>query len=294
MLLRLQRYDYQIVYRPGKDMVLPDSLSRLPKHGSDKPIDLNVKVCFVQFSSSKLAELRGAIASDDELMLLTSYIINGFPEKQRDVPTEIRKYWPYRDEFSIENGVVIKGEQLLIPSVLRSQYLETIHEGHQGITRCQARAHSCVFWPGISRDIENMVTQCQRCQTHQASQPKEPLEPITPNVPSHPWHTLGMDLFTLDNRNYLIIADYHSKYPVVHQLGTDSTSKTIAQITSNTFALFGVPNTIISDNGPQFVGQAFQELLKSYGVTHITSSPLHPKYHGFIERMIRTVKALIR
>ncbi|XP_068240343.1 uncharacterized protein [Palaemon carinicauda] len=126
MFLRLQRYDYDIKYKPGREMTLPDSLSRLPKHGTDKPIDLNIKVCYVQFSNNKLAELRGTTASDDELVLLQKYIISGFSEKQRDLPAEIRKYWPYRDEFGIENGHTIKGEQLMVPESLRTQYLETI------------------------------------------------------------------------------------------------------------------------------------------------------------------------
>ena len=294
MLLRLQRYDYSITYKPGKEMTLPDSLSRLPKHTTDATIDLNMKVCFVQFSSNKLAELRGSTTNDDELRLLMKYIIDGFPEKQRNIPVDIRKYWPYRDELSVENGLIIKGEQLVIPMTLRAKYLETIHEGHQGITRCQARARTCVFWPGINRDIESLISQCHQCWIHQASQAKETLEPIISSIPNLPWHTLCMDLFTLNDRNYLIIADYFSKYPIIHTLGSSSSSKTIAQIMSNTISLFGVPNTIITDNGPQFIGQVFQDLIKSYGITHTTSSPHHPKSHGFIERMIRTTKALMR
>ena len=58
--------------------------------------------------------------------------------------------------------------------------------------------------------------------------------------------------------------------------------------------MFGVPTKIISDNGPQFQGAAYQQMTKNYGILHITSSPHHPKSHGFIERNIRTVKSLIR
>ena len=68
MLLRLQRYDYSITYKPGKEMTLPDSLSHLPKHTTDDTIDLNIKVCFVQFSSNKLAELRGSTTNDVDEM----------------------------------------------------------------------------------------------------------------------------------------------------------------------------------------------------------------------------------
>ena len=100
----------------------------------------------MQISNSKAAELRGATASDDELVLFHKYIISGFPMKQRDLPTEIRKYFPYRDEVSVENGLIVKGEQLVIPVTLRSQYLDTIHEGHRGITRCQATRDTLSAW----------------------------------------------------------------------------------------------------------------------------------------------------
>ena len=102
-----------------------------------------------------------------------------------------------------------------------------------------------------------------------------------------------MDLFTLNDRNYLPFAAYYSKYPVIYLLGSSSSRKTIAQLTSTLFSLFGIPNTVISDNGPQFVRQPFKDLLKWYGVTHISSSPLHPKSHGLIERTICSIKALI-
>ena len=57
--------------------------------------------------------------------------------------------------------------------------------------------------------------------------------------------------------------------------------------------MFGYPNTIISDNGPAFIGKAYQSLMKELDILHIASSPHHPKSHGFIERTIRTVKNLM-
>ena len=294
MLLRLQRYDYQIKYRPGKEMTLADGLSRLPRPSTDEHIELNVKVCFVQFSSRRLCELREAISSDETLTRLSKYIIQGFPERQRDAHHSIHPYWSFRDELSIENGLILKGKQLLIPEVLYDQYLTDIHAGHQGIVRCQMRARGSVYWPGINADIERLVSQCAICQKHQASQTKEPMEPVMTTIPPHPWHTIGTDLFTLNDENYLIIADYHSKYPIVERLGHDTSSRHVAAVTSHVFSMFGCPNTIISDNGPQFVGSAYQAMTNSYGINHVTSSPHHPRSHGFIERMVRSMKALIK
>lgn len=116
----------------------------------------------------------------------------------------------------------------------------------------------------------------------------EPME-----TPSIPWHTLGTDLFYHDGNSYLIIADYFSKYPVVELLSEQS-SQSVANVTVKAFSLFGVPNTIVSDNGPQFIGKSYQDLMKKFGISHVTSSPYHPRGHGFIERQIRTVKNVIK
>lgn len=296
MLLRLQKYDYDIHYKPGREMILPDSLSRLPKKKAkqDLEINLNMTVCFIQFASNKLKELHDVTRDDEELSLLMKYIIQGFPERHRDLHQMVRKFWSFRDELSIEDGLILKGEQVVIPLRLRCDYLKKVHEGHQGIVRCQERARSSIYWPGINKDIELLVNGCMQCQHFQPSQCREPIQAIMPNIPCIPWHTLGTDLFTYDGENFLIVADYHSKFPIVEPLGNCSTSNKVSVLTSKIFSMFGVPNCIISDNGPQFQGSAYQEMLQSYGVVHTTSSPHHSKSHGFIKRMIRTVKSLLK
>lgn len=296
MFLRLQRYDYKISYKPGKEMILPDSLSRIPCQGNakDQEIDLSLNVCMVQFSTSRLEELREATKQDEELFRLLKCIVQGFPENQKDIHQCIRKYWSFRDELSVEDGIILKGEQVIIPPLLRKEYLHRVHEGHQGMTRCQQRAKSCIYWPGINKDIEELVTNCSPCQKFQPSQQKENLQPILQNIPSIPWYTVSTDLFTQDGKNYLIVADCFSKYPIVEELGQDCSSKMVARLTSKMFSLFGVPHTIISDNGPQYQGSAYRTMVEAYGINHITSSPWHPKSHGFIERMIRSVENLLR
>lgn len=293
MLLRLQRYDYCITYRPGKEMVLADSLSRLPSKQDAKEIQLDTQVCFVQFSSERLQELRDSTSCDRVLCILQKYIMHGFPEKKREVHSSVRAYWAFRDELSIEDGMILKGNQIIIPSSLQYAYLERIHEGHQGITRCQQRARASIYWPGINNDIERIVTKCFSCQKHQPLQPKEPLESVVPDVPNIPWHTLSTDLFTFHGQEYLIIADYHSKFPIVQKLSSDSTSNAVASVTNKVICMFGIPTRIISDNGPQFIGKPYKDLIHRHGIAHITSSPLHPKSHGFIERTIRTIKGLM-
>ena len=232
MLLRLQKYDYDIVYKPGKEMILPDSLSRLPKQTKDQEIDLKLAVCFVQFSTQKLNELREATVRDEQLNSLMNYIVKGFPEKGRDLPFAIRNYWSMRDQLSIEDGVILKGNQVVIPEKLRRYYLDKIHESHQGITRTQQRAKSCVYWPGIYQDIDSLVSTCKDCQENQRSQTKESLDPIVSDIPNIPWHTLGTDFFQFENNEYLIVADYFSKYMLFEKMSGNPNSGDAARYTT--------------------------------------------------------------
>ena len=291
MLLRLQRYDYEIKYRPGREMVLADSLSRLAKVSQDEEIAMDVKISFIQFSYPRVRELREETDLDTELSILKKNIVQGFPEKPRDVHQKIRKYWNFRDELAIEDGIILKGEKVVVPQSLRDDYMKRIHDGHQGITRCQQRARSSIYWPGINEDIKDTVEKCQKCQQHQVTQPKEPLEKI--EYPRIAWHTLSTDLFHYESKNYVIICDYYSKYPIIAML-SDISSHSVAEFTSKVFSMFGLPTEIISDNGPQFIGHPYQELMNKMGIVHTTSSPHHPRSHGFIERQIRTVKGLIK
>ena len=294
MLLRLQRYDYTITYRPGKEMILPDSLSRMSSAADNSKIDLDMQICHIQFSTPRLRELRSATREDPILSKLLEYVLNGFPDARRNMHSETRNYWSFRDELSIDDGILLKGTRIIIPSSLTRKFMEDLHMGHLGVTKFQQRAKSTVYWPNIDQDIENYIRTCEPCQRNQASQPPEQLIPIASDLPNIPWHTLGTDLFTYESENYLIISDYMSKYPIVEQLGNDSSSNKIANITSKYISMFGVPHQIISDNGPQFIGKPYQKLMQQYGIVHTTSSPHHPRSHGFIERAIRTVKATMR
>ena len=293
MLLRLQRYDYDIRNVPGREMTLPDSLSRLPKSSVDPELELNLKVCYVQFSTPKLAQLRNETDKDQELIILKRFISRGFPDSRREIPPEIRHYWSYRDQLSIDNGLIVKGPQIVIPHILRNEYLQRIHSAHQGITRCQQRARNSVYWPGINDEIEAIVQGCGRCQTYRKSLPKETLIPIVPEIPNVPWHTIGTDMFEVDGKDYLVIADYHSKFPIVEQIKSKGSPAT-AKFTRKMFGLFGNPNTIISDNGGAFIGPEYKEMVEELGIVHTTSSPKHSKSHGFIEAMVAVTKSLIR
>ena len=115
--------------------------------------------------------------------------------------------------------------------------LDCIHEGHQGVTKCRQRAKSSIWWPALSRQLEDMVQSCRKI-VEQRVQLLEPL--ISTNVPDRPWQVLGTDLFTLKGRTYLLVIDYRSRYVEVSALLSSQTSREIIRGLKSIFARHGV------------------------------------------------------
>jgi transposase InsO family protein len=306
ILTKVQGYTFDLKYKPGSQMVLSDTLSRLPnpKKINDVPLDILVEsmdledsehtqhMDLVNFGQSKRESLQKETSSDPVLRGLSQIIQEGWPDAIKELPKDMRPYWSYRDELGVANGVIFKGRQVLIPEVLRSDILEQLHHGHFGIEKTRRLARESVYWPKINQDIEQLTKKCETCQAHQPSHQKEPLEPH--DIPTTPWTKLATDLFQLDGDDYLLMTDYHSKYPVLTKM-TSTKSEMVAKAVSATFSLFGPPAIIVSDNGPQYVGKPFQDMCQRWSIDHhTTSSPRYPRSNGLIERTVRSIKALIK
>ena len=293
MMLRLQRYDMTISYRPGKEMLLADALSRInPTLGPE--IDLDKSVFAVQFSTNRLQQLKEETQKDNTLTSLKDVIVNGWPENAKDLPKNLRPYWSMKDQLTTENDLILQGERIIIPNTMKSYILHTIHTGHLGIEKCRLRANTCVYWHGMSRDIETFVKQCITCRTHQNSQPREPLHQH--DIPEHPWQTLGTDIMMFDGHDYIIVTDYYSKMPFVHKM-TKSGQTTSAHIITYMKQLFGehgIPEKLISDNGKPYTSHEFKQFTTEWGIQHITSSPRYPQSNGMAERNVQTIKNIMR
>ena len=108
-------------------------------------------------------------------------------------------------------------------------------------------------------------------------------------IPSQPCTKIGADLFELQGKHYLLVADYYSRFSAIRRLSGLTTQSVIGQLKS-IFSEYGIPMTVLSDNGPQFASTEFKEFSRQYRFSHITSSPLYARASGFIEHMVQTVK----
>ena len=162
---------------------------------------------------------------------------------------------------------------------MQAEMLQRIHSGHQGITKCFERAKQSIWWPGISKQIKEMIHKCLIC-CQQLTQQAEPLLPTV--FPDYPWQKVGADLFTFKGSNYLLLIDYYSHYVEMCKLHSTTSTATIQHMKS-IFARHGIPETLISDNGPQFSADSFAHFAKEFDFQYQTSSPNFPQSNGEVE-----------
>ena len=178
----------------------------------------------------------------------------------------------------------------MIPASLRVSMLDKIHASHQGITKCRERAKHSVWWPGLSRQLEETVKSCPECLKQ--SSPR--VEPLTPSqLPQLPWQKVGTDLFEWNKSIYLLIVDYYSRWIEVTRLNK-LTSQEVINHTRSIFARHGIPEIVVSDNGPQYSADLYATFAREYDFEHVTSSPHYPQGNGEAERAVKTVKGMLR
>ena len=186
-------------------------------------------------------------------------------------------------------GLLLRGNRIVIPSSLRADILEKLHSGHQGMTKCRQTAKDSAWWPGIRKDIEETVTKCPIC-CRQRAQHAEPLMPSP--LPEHPWQKIATDLFEWRKVDYLLVVDCYSCYTEAAKL-TSTIAASVISYLKSIFSRHSIPETVMSDNGPQYSASVFKLFAEEYGFKHITSSPKYPQANGAAERAVKTVKQLL-
>ena len=298
--LRLDRYDYQIRHVPGKELYVADTLSRAPLTGTEaNSLELQdeaetfiaevVKQAHSSMEQHPLETYRLKQAEDPICAQVSKHCKSGWPRKHRLSP-ELIPYWKLRGSLTTHDDILLFNDRIVIPESLRADVMDRVHEGHQGIERCRMRVCSSVWWPGCGKEVTETVQKCPTC-AKTAKQRREPL--IVSQLPEYPWKVIGTDLFELDKKHYLLVVDYFSRYPEVVQLGS-TTSNSVIQAMKSIFSRHGIPETVRSDNGPQYSSSEFSKFASSYGFSHVTSSPLYPQSNGQAERTVQTVKRLLK
>lgn len=300
MLIKLQKYDFELIYKKGKELYIADTLSRACDKSDNSNViieteeleaHVNLVMSNINISDKQLNKLVNVTESDSELTVLKSFVLNGWPNHKNDLPIEVRPYWNVRGELTLSKGLIVKGTALLIPKQMRHEMLTRLHYSHSGVTKTQLKAKDVVYWPNINNHIADIVSKCETCITYAKNYRSEPLMPH--EVPSLPWEKVGTDIFQIGNAFFLLVVDYFSKYPELVKL-TSTKSEQVIRHLKEIFSRHGIPKVVFSDNATQFQSRFFDHFTEVWGFEHHTSSPNYPQSNGMIERAIQSVKDLLK
>ena len=117
MIIRLQKYDLEVRYKNGSRMFLADTLSKafLPAGEQDKNEFETIKMMkYLPISEERLLQIQQDTKADDSLQVLKAVIQKGWPEHKSNVPSVISPYFNMRDEMSIQDGLIFKGERVMV------------------------------------------------------------------------------------------------------------------------------------------------------------------------------------
>ena len=181
---------------------------------------------------------------DAVLAHLEDVVHHGWPEYLNECAQDFMEFWNFREDLSVKNGLVLKRHRFVIPSRFFPQMLQIIHQGHKGTENCLLKTKKSLFWPGISRDKKELTANCAMSIQFSEKQPNETL--CAHSVPSFLWQKLGCDLFDYQGAQYLLVADYCSKYPILRKLNSTA-SATIINLKS-IFAKHGISESLVTVN----------------------------------------------
>lgn len=297
----LSAYNYKIIHKEGKKHQNADALSRLPIPEAEMSWSHPELAELDETSTTRInmltdldtrpvdaQEVKKATKKDKVLTRVKNYILEGWPAT-RNLPDEVKAFANKKEELSIEDDVILWGQRVVIPDKadMKERILEELHSTHPGIVKMKALARSYVWWPGIDSQLEQQVRSCPSCQQSQHSPVASPIHPW--EFPEKPWSRIHCDYATIDDENILIVVDAHSKWIEAIRVRRATASATVIAL-RRLFATHGIPETLVTDNGTQFVSEEFAMLMSNNGVCHIQTAPKHPSSNGLAERSVQTVK----
>lgn len=282
--LRLQPYDFELIHRKGKDHVVPDFLSR------------SVPIAVATNTEEPVKRDRWY----EELCAQ----VNNHPDKYPRYRVENNILYKYVQCKFPESSEPIENWKEVLPKNKRRDCLRECHDeptcGHGGIFKTYFRVARRYTWPKMKADVVQYVKSCKTC-AQQKIEAKLPAGVMGTRPPiTNPWQVISLDYVgplprsTRGNKFILVVTDYFSKFVVLFPVRS-ATAKSLSRLVEeNIFLVYGVPEYIICDNGPQMRSKEFRDLLSKYKSSFSYTALYYPRanpterVNGVMETMIRS------
>lgn len=280
--VRLQQYDFEIVHRKGKDNVVPDTLSRsVPVIDSIDLGNLKIDKWYNRMLNSvKQSPLKYPLwRVYDEVLYKRANL----------------RYPDLNDNRSEWLEVVPKG--------LRPKIIHDHHDpptcGHLGIYKTINRISDKYYWPSMKADVARYIARCTVCLETKPLQKKAAglLLSRTPTL-TKPWQLLSIDVVgplprSSSGHSYILsVSDCFSKFCLLFPMRNMLATTIVKRLEEDVFLVFGVPLTILTDNGVQFKSHIFRKLTIEYQIKHLFVANYHPQANP-VERTHRVLKTML-
>ena len=120
-------------------------------------------------------QIKHASVDDPVFQVLRRTIVDGWPDNKDKLPDCLRAYYDFRDELTVQDQLVFKGQRLVVPASLHREMMAAVHASHIGIEGCIRRARETLYWSRMSADLKEYISKCDVCLAHRAEPGKEPL-----------------------------------------------------------------------------------------------------------------------
>ena len=113
-----------------------------------------------------MSKIRHETENDMVLIKLRETVLQGWPQIKQKFDLCLREYWDFRDELSLMDDLLLKGERPIVPNSMHKEMLDKIHNvSHLGVQKCRRRAREIVFWPGINGQKRDKIASCEICNS---------------------------------------------------------------------------------------------------------------------------------
>ena len=217
-----------------------------------------------------------ATNEDKEMKLLKEDIRRGECRKG------LVKYRQVFDELSVVDGLVMRGEKLVVPEEMRPIVVLLAHEGHLGQEKTLGLLRETTWFPGMGPMVTKLVESCLPCLAAVPGTTQQPLKMT--ELPDGPWQVVHADYKGPIGKQYYLhtIIDQYTKYPVV-EICKSTDWEGMEKMLKNALTTFGTVEKFISDGGPPYNSEKFRKFAKKKGFVHHICTPENPQANGFVE-----------
>lgn len=291
-ILELSIYDFEIQYRPSAKMGNADFCSRFPLEQSvPKQYDVGY-VNYINFGQNLPLDFK-LIAQNTEkdefLQQIVYFIRNGWPKRLNRCFMDV---FSNQHEIEITQGCLLYKERVVIPQNLQASILKLLHSNHSGVVKMKQQARQYVYWFGINADIERFVSKCDVCNCVAIVPKPKLISKWTPTM--RPFSRVHIDFFYFNQHTFLLMVDSYSKWLEVEWMRRGTECNQVLLKLVEMFSRFGLPDVLVSDGGPPFNSHKFKQFLERQGIIVLKSPPYHPSSNGQAERLVKTVKEVLK